>query len=31
VPQPPKETLHPSDRAALDALVAEPKASRIGH
>ena len=31
VPQPPKETLHPSDRAALDALVAEPKAARIGH
>jgi hypothetical protein len=30
VPQPPKETLHPSDRAALDALVAEPKAARIG-
>jgi hypothetical protein len=24
VPQPPKETLHPSDRAALDSLLAEP-------
>ena len=24
VPQPPKETLHPADRAALDSLLAEP-------
>jgi len=29
VPQPPKETLHPDDRAALDSLLAEP--SRAGH
>jgi hypothetical protein len=29
VPQPPKETLHPDDRAALDSLVAEP--SRAGY
>jgi hypothetical protein len=29
VPQPPKETLHPDDRAALDSLLAEP--SRAGY
>jgi hypothetical protein len=30
VPQPPKETLHPDDRAALDSLLAEPPA-RAGY